>query len=212
MAIDIMMLIIQALRISPQYAQRFPDAINQFLFLIFFPSILVLAIVYLFTHNWFDNKLAFLFAIAFYVFLIVYPPGAQTSLYSILVPIGELWFFVFIIIAVGWFLLRSFGGFGGGGGKAGGPLPGLRHGGGLVGGLIKRKEKIHELDEQISLMQGTLNKMVTASPDKLADYIREFRAAHSIANSLVDELKIAGMDIHGREQKIDRLLHEFSRK
>ena len=203
MAVDIMQLLFEASRIQ-DLAYKYTNTVDQFLYLIFFPSLIVIAVVYLFMGKVVgDSKLKFLFTIAMFIFIIVYPPNSDKGLYTAIAPLGQIWFLGVAIVAVLWFFIGRHVGLGGG-------LPGLKSGGALSS-IISRKTILRDLDDQIKIMRGTLNTMRSASPDKLADYIREFRAAYSIATDLEDKLKFKGFDIHGREKEVGNLLDQFER-
>ena len=236
MALDILQLLFQALRVQ-DLAYKYTTPVDQFLYLIFFPSIIVIAIITIFTNKVFSGKLAFLFTFAFYIFIIVYPPNADKSIYSALAPLGEVWFLGFAIIAVLWFIFRFP--FSHGGGKSGGGLGGFRRGGadpGLSGdgafatgeGLTSRAKRIlsgEEKDDEM-LLQGYLNSMaVTVSSlkiikdrDERAKLIGEFNSSMVAAHTLIKritQLKHRNIDIgwdpKNYEKKFNRLISEFGK-
>ncbi len=209
MALDIFQLLFQALRIQ-DLAYKYTNPVDQFLYLIFFPSLIIIAIVTLFTSKVFSGKLAFLFTFAFYIFIIVYPPGGQKNIYSAIAPLGELWFLGFAVIAVLWFLFRFPFSHGGSGGKSGGGLFGL--GGGLSGLQTREGRKgliveLHEIDEQLKAMQIYAEKM-KAHPDE-GDYAKLFEAAREKADAKITSLSVFGAkhgDISGKRARYNKII------
>ena len=203
---DIMQLLFQALRIQ-ELAYKYTNTVDQFLYLIFFPSLIVIAIIYLFMGKVVQEnaKLKFLFTIAMFVFIIVYPPNSDKSLYTALAPLGQYWFLGVAIVAVLWFFIGRHVGFGG-------ALPGSKSGG-AMGGLLRRKKTLEDIDEQLDIMAGILGSMETADSGKLADYIREFRQAYKIASDDISEIEVLpGVDIHGKDKQLKLLLKRFKEK
>ena len=231
MAIDIMQLLFQALRIQ-ELAYKYTNTVDQFLYLIFFPSLILIAIVYLFMHKLFKEhgKFAFLFTIAMFIFVIVYPPNSDKGLYTAIAPIGQFWFLGVAVIAVLWFLFGwVFGGFGGGGSGRPGGLPGFGGGGGAISGIqnkIARRLSGEEKDDE-RVLEGYLVSMQVAidSLKKVADtgerakLIEQFNASMVAANGLVQritQLKVQGVDIGHDPKKYERrlknLISEFGRQ
>jgi len=206
--VEVMQLILQTLRIEHLAGGRFPDATNQFLFLVFFPSIFVLLIIYLLSHRVLHEHkgLTMLVSVVFYIFVIVYPPNSEKSLYSAIAPLGEFWFLLVIILGVVWFFLHKTFNWGVGG-KAGSSMPRI---GGAMGAIVRKKDAYKDVDIQITIMGNALNKMKQAVAAKefrgASAFSSEFIAAYRIADEKVTELKTMGggfIDVTGSEHKVD---------
>ena len=212
--VEVMQLILQTLRIE-HLAGRFPDATNQFLFLVFFPSIFVLLIIYLLSHRVLHEHkgLTMLVSVVFYIFVIVYQPNSQKSLYSAIAPLGEFWFLLVIILGVVWFFLHKTFNWGGGA-KAGGSMPRI---GGAMGSIISKKDAYEDIDIQIAFMRNALSKMKEAVAAKefrgASAFSSEFIAAYNIADDKVKQLKLGGLfEVTGSEKKVKNLFAEFEKE
>lgn len=216
MATDIMQLILETLRVQ-HLASGYYNVTDQFLFLIFFPSLFILAVVYLLANRLFggDHKgLAMLFAIAFYILSIVYPPNTQISLYAALAPLGIFWYLLILIIGVVWFFINKTFKFGGSKeSRFGATMPRI---GGALSMVRSKKKALEDVDYHIEFMKGILGKMKLAMKSgdfgRTADFIREFNSAHIAADHALEELSISGLvDVTGKKKEIDQLLKEFNR-
>ena len=108
------------------FASTYSNPLDQFLYGIFFPSILLVILIYLLIQRIFPEHrgLAVLLGVSFYIFIIVYPPNAATSLYAAFAPIGAFWYLVVILIGIIYLFFnrilpsdRARGGGGGGGAR-----------------------------------------------------------------------------------------------
>ncbi|HLD57142.1 MAG TPA: hypothetical protein VJA47_02490, partial [archaeon] len=104
--LDIMQQIVNVLRVQ-DLASQYSSTLDKFLYTVFFPMILLLLIIYLLSARMFPNHkgLSILLGVSFLVFIMVYPPESDYSLYSAFAPIGTVWYAVVIIIGVLWILL-----------------------------------------------------------------------------------------------------------
>ena len=106
------------------FASKFNTPMDQVLYVLFFPTIImVMFILYLGKEaNFGGHKgLEILLTLAFFIFLIVYPPNASYSLYSVFAQIlGTIWYLFFILFGFVYFIVGRFIGGGGGAPKGGG--------------------------------------------------------------------------------------------
>ncbi len=127
--IDILQQILQVLRVE-DLASQYSSTLDKFLYTIFFPVILMLLLVYLLTHRMFPEHkgLSVLLGVSFIIFIVVYPPESDSSLYSAFAPIGTVWYVFVILIGMLWVGLGRIWPRGRGGGGAGGAphrMPGV---------------------------------------------------------------------------------------
>ncbi len=121
---EILDLVIEFFRVQ-DFANNYSNPLDQFLYAIFFPSILLIILIYLLTKRIFPEHggISVLLGVSFYIFVIVYPPNAATSLYGAFAPIGTVWYIGVILIGLLYILLgrilptRKGEGGGAGGGK-----------------------------------------------------------------------------------------------
>ena len=138
MVLDLIQTLLQIFRVE-EYASKFSTPIDQFLYAIFFPTVLLLIIFYLLTSNIFKGHkgLEILLGVSLYVFTVVYPPDTASSLYATFAVLGEFWYAVIIIVGVIWIMLRKIKG-----GITGSPEGGKAFSlGGSGGGLLKTIKK-----------------------------------------------------------------------
>ena len=104
--VEILQTVLDALRVT-QFASHYSNSLDQFLYAIFFPMILLIIILYLLMGRVFSGHkgLELLLGVSFFIFVIVYPPNAQTSLYGALAPIGSIWYLVIVVLGFFWILL-----------------------------------------------------------------------------------------------------------
>ena len=128
--VELLQTVIEFFRVQ-NFASTYSNPLDQFLYGIFFPSILLVILIYLLIQRIFPEHrgLAVLLGVSFYIFIIVYPPNAATSLYAAFAPIGAFWYLVVILIGIIYLFFnrilpshRARDG-GGGGGARGSTLP-----------------------------------------------------------------------------------------
>lgn len=120
--VEVLDAILEIFRVQ-DFANRYSNPLDQFLYAIFFPSVLLVAIIFLLSAKVFSGHsgIQILLGVSFYIFIIVYPPNASTSLYSFFAPISQLWFIVVIILGLMYYVLFMHSQGGGGGGRN--PVP-----------------------------------------------------------------------------------------
>ena len=106
---EILDFIFEILRVQ-DFANKYTTPLDQFLFAIFFPSVILVLFVELLTASALRDhgkKLTTLLSVSFYIFIIVYPPGATYSLYSMFAPIlGTVWYLFVILLGFMFFLFN----------------------------------------------------------------------------------------------------------
>ncbi len=156
--VEILDLIIEFFRVQ-NFASNYSNPLDQFLYAIFFPSILLIILIYLLVKRIFPEHggISALLGVSFYIFLIVYPPNATSSLYGAFAPIGTVWYIVVILIGLLYVLLHRI-------------LPTKKDGGGgggksfqAVGDLLESGEKARRAYREVS---GGEEKRLLAQADE----------------------------------------------
>ena len=110
MAADILQIVYEFLRVQDYASSISGGPMYQFLFAVFFPTILLISIVIVLGERLSPEHkgMTSLFTVAIYIFIIVYPPDSERSLYSIFAPLATFWWIFAIIIGLIWVFLGKF--------------------------------------------------------------------------------------------------------
>lgn len=193
MAVDILETIFEVLRVE-NLASQYSAPLDQFLYTVFFPSIFVILLVYIIANRFatFGGMWKILIGVAIYVFIIVFPPNATYSLYSMFAPLGQVWF-ILIIILVGIyaFFKTLFPGEGGGAGGAQGSRS--RLGSQLTGRLWKQATgQVGDIEKMIrselSALKAIAEKMKHARTEM--DYRDAYGAYPALNDDVVKHLQM----------------------
>ncbi len=207
--IDILQQIIDILRVQ-DLASQYSSALDKFLYTIFFPVILLLLIIFVLSGKIFpDHKgLSVLLGVSFVIFIMVYPPESDYSLYSAFAPIGAVWYAFVIIIGVFWILLGRIWPHGREGGAVARRMPGVldeertssRGGSGLWRKIEKTHERVsgeyveqleRDIISSLKSLEGMINDKTEAlrsgNTKGVAELRMEFRALKKeIATKIID--------------------------
>lgn len=192
--LDILQQIVNVLRVQ-DLASQYSSSLDKFLYTIFFPVILIIMIIYILSARMFPNHkgISILLGISFIIFIIVYPPESEFSLYSAFAPIGTLWYLVVIVIGVFWILLgRILPSERGAGGPMAreGHMPGVARGG---KGIFKRFEDTTERlsGEHARRLEARLRVQLNGLENKIATRARSRRNPRGLAaiDSNFEELR-----------------------
>ncbi len=106
--VDFLQIFIEFLRVDSSWVSNYPTQLEQFLFVIFFPTILLILLIYLLMDRMFPEHrgLSILLGVSFYIFIIVYPPGVDLSLYAAFAPLGQFWYIFVVIVGLLWLFLQ----------------------------------------------------------------------------------------------------------
>jgi hypothetical protein len=226
MAVDIMQTLVEILCPQNPMITNAASTCNQFisshaaygefgqlLYFLFFPTIFIILFIYILTTFVLPGAgpkkgLRMLIAAAVYIFIII------NGMYSIVLPISEIWFIVIIFLFGLWYFVRHhFGGGGGGGGR--GVMPGL--GGGMVSGAMRRIQKQYitketpALEREVNLKLQELEGIRNATrhnPDAWKGYTASSAAAWAVLNQYKAEISIGGIPIGGKLGELTRKLEK----
>ena len=162
--VELLQTVIEFFRVQ-NFASTYSNPLDQFLYGIFFPSILLVILIYLLIQRIFPEHrgLAVLLGVSFYIFIIVYPPNAATSLYAAFAPIGAFWYLVVILIGIIYLFFTRFlpsdrARGGGGGGGARGMATAYRKAMGkempTLGSLTEVRRQLKVVEAQIAALEA----------------------------------------------------------
>lgn len=107
--VEVLDFILEIFRVQ-NFASKYTNPLDQFLYALFFPSVIMVIFVVLLTEKMFEQRqgLKMLLTLSFFLFIVVYPPNATYSLYSIMAPIlGTVWYLFVILIGFVFFLFSK---------------------------------------------------------------------------------------------------------
>lgn len=157
MAIEIMTVLADLLRISPELVRDYASVtpLEQIFYLFFFPTLFIIVFIYILVSHWMKEHrgLRILIAVAVYAFIIF------QGLYDWFVILSKFWLFGLILIGVVWFIFRP---------KEGGGAKGLTSGKGKFSKVIGFAEDLtgKKLDPKEA---AKLNKMLMRDLERLAE-------------------------------------------
>ncbi|MBI4163438.1 MAG: hypothetical protein HY512_01130 [Candidatus Aenigmarchaeota archaeon] len=236
--IDILQQVLEVFRVQ-EFASQYSSTLDKFLYSIFFPMILLLLLIYILSARMFPNHkgLSVLLGVSFLIFIVVYPPESDYSLYSAFAPIGQVWYAFVIIIGVLWVLLshifpsdRSAGFQGARSGRS----PAVLEREDVSEGLIKKAKKAYEktsgkiakqLERQITTNLAYMENMINTkraagrNSKEIADLIKEFNNLRSEALAMIarldnmSEMEKAYLQRNPEqyELEVNRITRDFSR-
>lgn len=172
MATDLLQyILVDILRLSDRvistYSSTPNPVLDQVLYLVFFPTIFIILAIFFITRGITGEHkaLRILLSIAFYIFVISYPPGAETSLYNIVAQVGNLWYILIIILGFLWAVFSKLKPWGD---KApSGPLPG-RDVGSSIGQQIRDRARFAATGQE-----KRLRRDIERAIKELHDLLRE---------------------------------------
>lgn len=132
--VEVLDFILEIFRVQ-NFASKYTNPLDQFLYALFFPSVIMVIFVVLLTEKMFEQRqgLKMLLTLSFFLFIVVYPPNATYSLYSIMAPIlGTVWYLFVILIGFVFFLFSKI-------------LP--KEGVGGVRGMAMKHIMAHEIED-----------------------------------------------------------------
>lgn len=189
---DFLQMLFEVLRVE-NLASQYSAPLDQFLYTVFFPSIFIILLVYIIANRFatFGRMWKILIGVAIYVFIIVWPPNTTQSLYSMVAPLGQLWFILIIVLVGLWAIFRTFFPSEGGGGGAQGSRSGL--GSQLTGRLWKQATgQISDIEKMIrselSALKAIAEKMKHARTEM--DYRDAYGAYPQLNDDIVKHLQM----------------------
>jgi len=194
--VDLLQMIFEVLRVQ-DLASQYYSALDQFLYVLFFPSIFIILIVYMIAHEITKYKaptgFSMMLGVAIYIFIVVWPPNEAYSLYSMVAPLGQIWFILIIVLVGIGVMLKTL--FPGGDEKGGGGAQGLSSGLGkqLTGRLWKQATgQISDLEKmlnsELQALKAIANKMKHAKSE--IDYRDAYQAYPALNDEIVQHLKL----------------------
>ncbi len=202
--IDILQQVLEVLRVQ-EFASQYSSTLDKFLYSIFFPVILLLILVYILTNRIFPTHkgLSVLLGVSFLIFIVVYPPESDYSLYSAFAPIGQVWYAFVVIIGIMWVLLGRIWPSNRSGPSGGGRSPSVLEREDVSEGLVKKAKRAYEktsgkiakqMERQIitnlAYMENMINTKRAASRNskEVADLIKEFNNLRNEALGMIAKL------------------------
>jgi hypothetical protein len=108
--VEILDFIFEIFRVQ-NFAGKYNTPMDQVLYVLFFPTIIMIMFILFLGKeaNFGGHKgMEILLTVAFFMFLVVYPPNASYSLYSVFAQIlGTVWYLFFILFGFIWFIARK---------------------------------------------------------------------------------------------------------
>lgn len=205
--VDFLQMVFEVLRVQ-DLASQYSGTLDQFLYVLFFPSIFIILIIYMIAHRVALDKgpkgFSAVLGIAIYIFIIVWPPNAQYSLYSAVAPLGKLWFILVIILVGIWAIIKTF--FPGGGGAAGGAQSASGLGTQLTkAAWNKISGRENALVKTINSQMDIFEKMNPADARDISDMVR---AIKTDLDALYGMSEVGGVRVFKDHEK---LLNRFER-
>ncbi len=235
--IDILQQVLEVFRVQ-EFASQYSSTLDKFLYSIFFPMILLLILIYILTNRIFPTHkgLSVLLGVSFLIFIMVYPPESDYSLYSAFAPIGQVWYAFVVIIGILWVLLGRIWPSNRSGPSGGGRSSAVLEREEVSEGMIKKTKRAYEatsgkvvkqserqITTNLAYMENMINTKRAAGKNskEIADLIKEFNGLRAETLGMIARLdnmgeieKVLGDLQRSPEQyelEVNRITRDFSR-
>ncbi len=192
--VEILELVLEFFKVQDYAHSVSQNPLEQLLFGIFFPSVILILFIEVLTTSALrteGKKLSTLLSVAFYIFILVYPPGSTYSLYSMFAPIlGTLWYIFFILIGFMFFLFNRIFPRDSTGVRAESRL--LSQGKDMALEMMRTSEEVKRADAQIEAVKARIAELKSEGASSDIRAKQEEELSHLIREkaALQDELRI----------------------